>query len=159
MFAAVFFVTVGSFVACTGDDPAESANTADTGPPEPQLVEYEDVGAACLGSFDGIGANLVADAVATVYVTLESCASSCAEDVEASCTASLNGADIEVTAQGNLTIPDPTAVCPPSCEVVQAQCDTPTLPAGSYTLSYAGDDLAVDVPSMPTDACTASPFR
>jgi len=119
----------------------------------PTLVELDDVGEACLGEAY-VGTVDIADGQsATVSVTLEGCASACATDVSASCTAELEGTTIRVEAAGAYTLPSGSPTCPPVCTVVMATCETVALAAGTYTLAYAGDSGDFDVPGAVVELC------
>lgn len=124
--------------------------------PEDQLVELDDIGQACLGDMEGPEIELTADEAVTVVVTLEGCASGCAGDIEATCTASVDDGVISVSASASYTTPGGTATCPAVCVFVQAECDTEALPAGSYTLEYGGDSDTFDVPAKAASVCAGT---
>ncbi|MEM6927616.1 MAG: hypothetical protein AAF602_11845 [Myxococcota bacterium] len=126
--------------------------------PADEIVELENVGVACLGSHEGGVADIDEDAASTIFVTLDSCASGCASEIETSCTATLDGTTIAVTADASMMLPGGNASCPLVCTFVQAECDTEALPAGTYTLEYAGQSTTLEVPSMDSDVCTAMPL-
>ncbi len=147
MRTAFFFLALGVLTACL-----EEPDVDDT------RVEVEDEGVACLGSFEGGQVSFEAGEAATVYVTLDGCASGCASGIETECTATASGNTIEVTGSASYDVPSGTVDCPAVCVFVQASCETGPLAAGSYTVSYAGGSVDFDVPSTDADVCTADLF-
>lgn len=69
------------------------------------------------------------------------------EDAEVRCDVDLQGSTLVVTTETTWVETEPLAM---SCEAIlrttQASCETPPLPAGTYTIAYADDELAFEVP-------------
>jgi len=66
------------------------------------------------------------------------CVSACATNVSASCEVGVSG-DV-VTIRSRFAYDDTDGACIALCGQLQARCDMPTLPPGSYTVRH-GDDL------------------
>lgn len=68
-----------------------------------------------------------------VLAELDSCASGCAADIVATCTARRDGNTIVVTSHAEWTTPSAGVACPDSCTVIQATCALDgELPPGHY---------------------------
>lgn len=96
--------------------------------------------------------NFVADRPLDVTVVAPTClSSSCSHDAQASCTATVNGNQIEITSrasyveQGNL--------CSADCRALEARCSTGPLPAGTYEVRHGQERLTVTVPSTVATPC------
>lgn len=70
--------------------------------------------------------------------------SSCDEVLHASCSATLEGTTLTVEATARIRSKD--GPCTEDCGSVTAECETPPLPAGEYTLVYGEDSVALTVP-------------
>jgi hypothetical protein len=121
------------------------------------LVSLEDQGTACvvgtplMESQNGEGPDVTtyeADAPVTINVVLEDCASGCVEDIEASCSVELAGTTLSVSASASYREPSGIGACPDVCVVIDAQCTSPALPAGTHTVEYAGMSTTFDVPDQ-----------
>lgn len=97
------------------------------------VVEYDNVGVACLQTRS--------DGSAEVLVDFGDCAFG---SFDLACVATVVGDRIEVDAGGTVTDTDSTAG---TCDNVAARCDPPSLGEATWTLSYAGVDVAVDTPT------------
>jgi hypothetical protein len=118
------------------------------------------VGTALLDSEDGEGPRTTtyeAGAPVTINVVLEECANGCAEDVEASCSIEMDGNTLRVSASGSYREPG-SGSCIDVCVVVDAQCESEPLPAGSYTVEYAGESVGFDVPDERVPATIGQAF-
>ena len=140
-------------LGCVGT-PSKSTETGTTGDTGRATVPLADVGRACLYGDGGVvpygdgGTTDFSDGGTTeVEVVLEPCASGCAGDVAATCTAALDGASVVIAATGSYTTPAGSPTCPAVCVPVVAVCPGPSLSAGSFTLSYRGDAALLTVPS------------
>jgi hypothetical protein len=124
-------------------------------------VELDGEGRACLfGAGDtGVEAELVPGEAASAAVVLEGCASGCAQEVEASCVASVSGSTVVVQARGSYRLPPGSPTCPAGCVEVRAACEGPILGAGTFTLVY-GEAVPFLVPSVGPPPCSeAVPAR
>ncbi|MCB9673329.1 MAG: hypothetical protein H6734_27955 [Alphaproteobacteria bacterium] len=115
-------------------------------------------GQACLygeGGADWMASDttFVADGPTEVLVTFEECASGCASEVTASCEATLEGDQVVVTGSASYVVPGGNPTCVAMCVVVQATCDGPTLPAGSYPLVWGSSGDVAVVPSAGEVPC------
>lgn len=147
----------------TWDDVTPTGTTGDTGTPAPVTIELgEGEGWACLfgeggsnGPYGGYGGETTfTDGGTTeVLVILEDCASGCASDLQATCSAAVVGSEIQVTASGSYTMPGGNPTCPSMCVVVAATCAGPTLATGSWSLVYVDPPAPLDVPSTVTVPC------
>ncbi len=98
----------------------------------------EDTGRACVTG--------APDVENTVTVDFDFCrSSSCNELLESSCTATLEGTTITVEASATLRHTGKTE-CTADCQPTTAECETPPLAAGTYTLVYNGETEALVVP-------------
>ncbi|HMF44103.1 MAG TPA: hypothetical protein VKQ32_25695 [Polyangia bacterium] len=91
--------------------------------------------------------------VANVAVLLECLSGSCTTNRQASCTATLAGNMISVDATGSYHDTG-ASECTLDCAFLLARCATPPLPAGTYTISYAGHTTELSVASMVPPPCT-----
>lgn len=108
--------------------------------------EHENVGFACL-----LGEP---DTAYEVTVDFEQClSSSCDELVESACTATLDGTTITIEASATIRSKTGQTPCTADCGAATATCQTPPLPAGTYTVEYAGDTVELVVPTE-TQTCT-----
>lgn len=106
-------------------------------------AEHRDVGKACVGG--------LVDQASEVTVDFSVCqSSSCDEQVAASCTATLDGTTLTIEAHATIRSAKGQA-CTSDCRSTHAQCQTPALAAGAYTLVYgAGRAELVIAPSKDT---------
>ena len=118
-----------------------------------QRSTFEDEGAACLvgseaPSEDGSSTETSYEEgePVAVLVTLEECAAGCAEDIEASCEVELAGSTLRISASGSYVVPGGSVACAAVCTAVTAQCESPPLAAGDYTVEYAGQTATLTVP-------------
>jgi hypothetical protein len=99
----------------------------------------------------------VADDVLRLSVNFQRClSSSCDRDPRASCEATVDGNVITVTAKGSYTHEE--GECTDDCGSLVASCEVGPLPAGDYELRYAGETLALSLPSRRFDVCTPGDF-
>ena len=77
------------------------------------------------------------------------------EDLVGTCEVALDGSTLVVTTETSWVETEPLAMgCESILRMTQATCETPPLPAGTYTIAYAGDELAFDVPGE-VEGCLA----
>jgi hypothetical protein len=94
----------------------------------------------------------------SVHVDFGICMSgSCDRAGETSCRTSRSGSIIEVTAEGSWFHAD-TDGCTFDCRHLTATCQTDPLPDGDYVIRYAGQSLAVTIPSSRSRNCTGGGF-
>jgi len=99
---------------------------------------YENVGAICLSPKSGGGSH--------VQAVLTDCATACAR-LKASCRAQVAGQTIEVEAEGATTEEiDPQQLCPLFCKPLEARCELPAIPEGTYQVLYGDRSATVEVP-------------
>ncbi|MCB9683908.1 MAG: hypothetical protein H6738_01860 [Alphaproteobacteria bacterium] len=156
-------------IACGGttstwDDVTPTGTTGDTGTPEPVTIQLsQGDGMACLfgeggsagpyGGYDG-DTTFVDGGTTEILVVLEDCASGCASDMTATCSATLVGSEVQVTASGSYQVPGGNPTCPSMCTVVAATCPGPTLATGSWSVVYADPPATFAVPSTGTVPCS-----
>jgi len=107
----------------------------------------DDVGLAC--------AEGIADAALPVTVDFQSCLSSSCDHLQsAECTVTLDGTTLTVEATATIHHPDnPTNTCTADCGSAFAECETPILAEGTYTLVYGDQSTELVVPTdAPADA-------
>jgi hypothetical protein len=108
--------------------------------------EHENVGFACL-----LGEP---DTAYEVTVDFEQClSSSCDELVGSSCMVTIDGTTISIEAFATIRSKTGQTACTADCGAARATCQTPPLPAGTYTVQYAGDTVELVVPTA-TQTCT-----
>jgi hypothetical protein len=97
-----------------------------------------------------------ADAPVTMNVVLEECAGGCAEDIEASCSVEREGNTLQVSATASYREPV-AGNCIDVCVVIDTQCESEPLPAGTWTVEYAGGSTTFDVPDE-REPATLGPY-
>jgi len=104
-----------------------------------ETITYEDEGTLC---FQQLDAEIV------VTVTAPEClSSSCSRDLDGACTATVDGATIEVTSEITWEQNEgPFANCTDDCGSPSIQCSLGELSAGSYTVVHGEDEVALVVP-------------
>ncbi|MCB9687186.1 MAG: hypothetical protein H6735_19255 [Alphaproteobacteria bacterium] len=86
-----------------------------------------------------------------VVVVISDCYSSSVTDEQATCSASDDGATIDVVSEAGWHKPGGSQNS--DCNVLSTRCAGPDLTDGPWTLSYAGETVDFDVPSAETP-CT-----
>jgi hypothetical protein len=134
-------------IGCTGD------------PADPKYVLAEDRGHLCAASPGAMAAfsecpmTFAADTQVELHVDFELCLSgSCDTPGPSSCSAQRNGSVIRVTAVGKYTS-ETVGACTDDCKFLRTRCATEALPAGQYTIEYAGKSLPLEIPSTTTAHC------
>lgn len=101
-----------------------------------------------------------ADEPVTFDIWLDNCISGCADNIETECSVEFDGETIRVNASATYDSRAPRPGCHGVCQPVVATCSTGPLPAGSYTVEYAGESATLDIPSSGefsvADGCTLS---
>jgi hypothetical protein len=140
-------------LACGGEEAKEPATDqhaqADAGRPLVLTRQYANEGAVCMSP-------VTVDDL-RIQVVLDECASYCSE-VDASCTASLQGDTIQLIGQGQSVVPDARLDCPAACLVVEARCTLEDVPPGAYTLRYGSrtHPIVLPVPAPQTEVLPGS---
>jgi len=112
-------------------------------------TDLQDKGEACVLPAD-------ADDAHQVEVDfLECLSSSCDSLVDSSCSVSLDGDTLTIEASG--TIESQGRTCTADCGQSLVTCETPPLPAGTYTLVYGDSTASLEVPSLETRTCAGTP--
>ena len=144
-------------VGC-GTQPVPGCDTGcDTGGDDLE-VALENDGIACVYSQDfgevypGGDDTYEEDAPLTIKVVFDECFTGAADVTDDSCTATVDGAIIEVEASALVTVP--SGINPSDCNAVVVHCETEAAAAGTYTVEYAGGTTTVDVPSTTEPPCT-----
>lgn len=143
-------------VGC-GSQPVPGVDSGYT-PGGEEIIDLANDGFACAYSQDfgevypGGDDTFAEDAPLTIKVVFEDCFTGAAIVSEDTCSATVNGAIIEVEAAATVTVPAGTA--PADCNAVVVHCATDPVPAGSYTIEYADGTALVDVPSVVEPPCT-----
>jgi hypothetical protein len=118
-------------LACGGEGAEEPATNqrahADAGSPVALVRQYENQGAVCMSQASGEDLR--------IQVILDECASYCSE-IEASCSASMQGNTIQVIGEGRSTVANGLLDCPAACLVVETRCTLEDVPPGVYTVRY-----------------------
>jgi hypothetical protein len=78
--------------------------------------------------------------------------SSCDHDERANCKATVEGSLITVTSEGSYVHDGDE--CTDDCGFLVAECEVGPLPAGDYEVAYAGETLALTLPSSQARVCT-----
>jgi hypothetical protein len=131
----------GLFTLATGCTADKGDDTGDTG--GNQTLSIENEGFACL-SDDGT------DDLSTgaVRVVLADSLSGCAEDLAASCEATVTeGGVLQVTASGSYSVPTGKVDCLAVCVALVAECEATGLSEEVTILRYADVDVAIDFPA------------
>jgi hypothetical protein len=119
-----------------------------------QSVEVENTGHVCVFGYEPAGSlrtTFVADQPIEVTVTSFACLSSeCTTDHAASCEARVDDTSITITTRASWTTRT-TGICSDDCTGPSAACETPPVPAGTYSLVIGEHVSSLVVPSM-TDA-------
>ena len=125
---------------------------------EPRVDSEE--GTACIGA-PALGQSLRpspavqlrAHAPVKLFVTSDKClSSSCSRKVGAQCAVQLKGAQLTV-AMTRTWEQETSSPCTLDCVVVSAECETPPLAAGAYTLRHGGSELSFALPGKVHGAC------
>jgi hypothetical protein len=91
-----------------------------------------------------------------VAVTFPLCmSSSCTSERMASCTVQQTGNTLRVTASGSF-LEKTEGACTTDCGRLTAKCTIPALPAGTYTIDYAGRTTDLVLPSSVSPPCVGS---
>jgi hypothetical protein len=116
-----------------------AACSGERGPHED--VDHVDVGRACVTGEQ--------DAAHTVAVDFGLCLSSSCDDLlDATCSTTLEGSTLTVEATATVRSKSGRFVsCTEDCGSVTAECQTPPLAAGSYTVVYGEQSVALTVPA------------
>ena len=118
-------------------------------------VEVENTGRACLLGHEPAGSarrTFVADQPAAVIVDSFGCLSSeCTTDLLASCEVQMDGTALTITTHASWNdTTRVTGICTDDCVGPHAECETPPLPAATYSVRIGtGPAITLDVPSMP----------
>jgi hypothetical protein len=135
------FGVMTAILACDGVDPrkpaADQHGQGDAGSLLVLTKQYENEGAVCLSPVSGDDLR--------IQVVLDECASYCAE-VDASCSATVQGDTIQLIGQGWSRAPDARLDCPAACLVVDALCILEDLMPGVYTLRYGSRTTQIELP-------------
>lgn len=131
--------------------------------PEPQVMEVVDQGQACLlpeGASPGF-TSFVAGERVNVQVNSFTClSSSCTAEQMASCEVRLSGTTLTITTHASWI--DTSSMgqgCTDDCSSPSADCQTPPLPAGNYTVRLGPNAASLQVPSMPVSVpCVGGAF-
>jgi hypothetical protein len=121
--------------ACGGEAP-EDTDTVTWGE-----VSHVDDGTVCFGTVD-------IDTVSTLTVTASDClSSSCTDNVEGSCAATVDGTDITLTSDLRWDeVTGGSVACTDDCGTAVTRCELEALPEGTYTVSFGSQTLTLDVP-------------
>ena len=87
-----------------------------------------------------------ADAPVVFHVVLEECASACLEDEESECSVERDGNTLRLTASASYK-ESKGGNCIQVCHAIEAECTSEPLEAGTYTVTYAGGEATLEVPS------------
>ena len=126
--------------ACSG---ADNGDTEDTDAVTWGEVIYVDEGDACFGDVD-------TDTESTINIVVNDCmSSSCTENFQGSCTATVEGTEITLTSDihwdevtgGNIG-------CTGDCGIPTASCTLEGLADGTYTVTYGSQSLTLTVPNV-----------
>jgi hypothetical protein len=79
------------------------------------------------------------------HVILDDCASACLEDEETECSVERDGDVLRVSASA--TYRESTGNCIQVCHAIEAVCSSGPLEAGTYSVTYAGNEADLVVPS------------
>jgi hypothetical protein len=114
-------------------------------------VTYSDQGVACVGGVDG-PLNVLANRPLDLQIALAADPHCEADVLDTVTTCDWDGgSNIDVHASARLVPFSADASC---ATLIDARCDTEPLPAGTYTVHYAGQSVTVTLPSSITDNCT-----
>jgi hypothetical protein len=121
--------------------------------------ERQDAGRVCLyasppaSPWDTSQPQSFAAGAAVHVVHHEGCfSSSCTRDLVASCaTAAANSAFHVTTSTSWTDLSGGDRACTDDCGFAMSTCPTPPLPAGSYTFTFAGETVALAIPSDTTE--------
>ena len=102
-----------------------------------ELVEYADEGLVCLAE-DG-------DAV-VASVQFEDCLGCGARDVVTSCSLELDGDTLILVSDGSYVYEEPDGDCTMSCRPFVAECASPPIAAGSFTVQHGDQTFTIEVP-------------
>ncbi len=127
--------------------------------PPDDLEEVRDEGEACLVDVTtapyGTGVVVEAGEAATVRVGFGDCAP-CGEDIESTCSVSVEGEQLAVSAVSSWVPLGDDVDCPADCRPWFAECTSEALEAGSYVLAYGGGTEPFTVPSSGAIICAVS---
>ena len=93
-----------------------------------------------------------------IYVALTDCLSgSCTVARHASCTVLMADGVLRITSEGSYRVATPPGGwCTRDCVLLVARCQTPPLPAGTYTIRHGVDELVITVPTPTQVPCIGS---
>lgn len=92
------------------------------------------------------------------YFSTHCLSSSCDTDRESGCTVQLEGNVLRVESHLEWTR-GPGPACTDDCGIMTAVCQSPPLPAGTYTVRHGAQEMVLTVPSESAQApCTARPL-
>lgn len=90
-----------------------------------------------------------ADATATVFVDADIClSSSCSRNATGSCSATVDGSVISVSAEFQWEEATGNVDCTDDCGILTAECEVGPLTAGTYTVQLGDADLSVTIPTV-----------
>jgi hypothetical protein len=122
-----------------------------------ETVDAEDEGKVCLGAppwEPQAGSDAIeADQRLAISVTYDECLSACIRDEFAQCSVSLEGDRIVVQSEFSYREPAPGKACIAVCYALTAECQSPPLAAGDYTLVHGDRETPLAVPSSAGNSC------
>jgi hypothetical protein len=89
-----------------------------------------------------------------IQVVLAPCLSGCASNLSATCEAQIMDQSIEVTAEGEYSLPADDVECTAACVELVADCDISGIGEDTWTMNYAGEEVEIDYPSS-SRTCTS----
>jgi hypothetical protein len=116
-----------------------------------ELLEFRDEGAVCVGARVGgvTGGPLIVDEPAPVWVTFPTCLSSSCSQIESTeCEVTLEDGDLVIRSHG--VVRDTRGRgggCTDDCGFLVAECFTPALAEGTYTVRHGDETFEVVGPS------------
>ena len=121
----------------------------------------EDHGAICIAALpESTGAvRLASDATFTLSVSTSACLSSaCTRSRRASCSVVLSGSELFVSSHFHWeergAYPNG---CTDDCVALNAQCETPALPSGTYVVRHGDDAFTLQIPGQLASGCLSTP--
>lgn len=125
-----------ALAACSGDDDDST------------ITRYSNVGRLCIESVADAGD----DQPLHVGVVFPTClSSSCDAALDESCTVTREGTSLRVVSSARVRSLGPGHACTDDCGFLIAQCKSPPVPAGTYTVRYGDKSKRVTLPAAPTN--------
>ena len=90
------------------------------------------------------------DPITVHYVPLSCYSSSCTQNIDIACTATVKGSVITIAGTGSWEVASGDQECTADCGLGDAQCTIDPLPKGTYEVRFGSESASLTIPSTAT---------